>query len=220
MRKFWMPGVMFVLICVGVSFKSHAEINGIKGDYVEVRTASVFAGACQYNGELTTTGRDALMAWNVASGQWHGVDLAGVRALAIVSADANLADAGAAHRSELVIDTGATEQQAAAMSEALRMNYKSSLGSVVAVRRAPVNFQHEARTYTVGASDLALMKVEAMPNDECCKMPHLVWYAPLVSLTNRKVGYTKKAIYAGGKVGDTWQRTGENGAFYGDFQTN
>jgi len=47
--------------------------------YVEVRTASVFAGACHYNGEVTTTGRDALMAWNVKSGQWRGVDWQGQR---------------------------------------------------------------------------------------------------------------------------------------------
>src|ERR1700722_1556209 len=39
----------------------------IKGDYVEARTASVFAGACHYNGEVMITGRDAVMAWNVTS---------------------------------------------------------------------------------------------------------------------------------------------------------
>ena len=56
-----------------------------------------------------------------------------------------------------------------------------------------------------------------MPNHECCRMPHLVWYAPLVPLGDRKVGYTKKALYAGGAAGEAWQRSGENSAFYGSF---
>ena len=33
----------------------------IKGDYVEARTASVFAGACHYNGELVTTAKSMLV---------------------------------------------------------------------------------------------------------------------------------------------------------------
>ena len=32
------------------------------GTYVEARTASVFAGACHYNSELVTAGREALLA--------------------------------------------------------------------------------------------------------------------------------------------------------------
>src|SRR5882672_10175595 len=104
MRRFW-----FVAISIGVlagltgvvAPNSRAETEAVKGEYVEVRTASVFAGACHYNGELTTAGRDALMAWNVKSGQWRGTDLAGVRAVAIVSADANLAEATAARHSEI-----------------------------------------------------------------------------------------------------------------------
>ena len=58
-------------------FQSQAENVSLRGDYVEVRTASVFAGACHYNGEVVTTGRDAMMAWNVTSGKWQGVDLSG-----------------------------------------------------------------------------------------------------------------------------------------------
>ena len=46
-----------------------AAFGAVKGDYVEVRTASVFAGPCHYHGELVTTGRDAIMAWNVTSGR-------------------------------------------------------------------------------------------------------------------------------------------------------
>ena len=188
----------------------------IAGDYVEARTASVFAGACHYNGEVVTTGRDAMMAWNVTSGKWQGVDLTGVRVMAVVSADANLGESNAARQSEIIIDSQASRTQALAIVNALKENYAASLGKVVAVHSAPITFERSGRTYAVVTSDAAI-NVEAMPNDLCCRMPNLVWYTPLVGLENRKVGYTSKALYSGRVVGEPWSRSGENSAFYGTF---
>jgi hypothetical protein len=216
MRKLLFAAVAMIVVVSALVFSSRAENVSLRGDYVEVRTASVFAGACHYNGEVTTTGRDAMMAWNVTSGKWQGVDLTGVRAVAIVSSDANLSDNGAARRSEIIIDRSASRTQSLAMLSALKERYVSSLGKIVSVRNAPINFVRSGKTYSVTADDAAI-DVEAMPNDLCCKMPNLVWYAPLVSLENRKVGYTTKALYSGTAVSDPWTRSGENSAFYGSF---
>ena len=76
-------------------------------------------------------------------------------------------------------------------------------------------FKHEGKSYQVASAEAAI-NVEAMPNDLCCRQPYLVWYSPLVQLSGRKVGYTLKAVYSGA-VGDTWERDGENSAFYGSF---
>ena len=216
MRKgFLILAAMFVAVSALV-FSSRAESISLRGDYVEVRTASVFAGACHYNGEVVTTGRDALMAWNVTSGKWQGVDLTGVRVLAIVSADANLGESNAARQSEIIIDSSASRTQALAITNALKEKYAASLGKIVEVRTAPITFERNGRTYAVVTNEAAI-NVEAMPNDLCCKMPNLVWYAPLVGLENRKVGYTSKALYSGKVVGEPWSRSGENSAFYGTF---
>ncbi len=214
-KKLWLALAMIVTVSALV-FSSQAENVGLRGEYVEVRTASVFAGACHYNGEVVTTGRDALMAWNVTSGKWQNVDLTGVRAMAIVNSSSNLAEANAARQSEVIIDSTATRAQAQAMLSALKEKYASSLGQIVEVRNAPVTFEHKDRSYTVKADD-ATINVEAMPNDLCCKMPNLVWYKPLVGIENRKVGYTINASYGGRKVSDPWSRSGENSAFYGVF---
>ena len=217
MRRSWFA-VMAVLVLIGaLVFGASAESVSIRGDYVEVRTASVFAGACHYNAEVTTTGRDALMAWNVTSGSWNGIDLAGVRAMAIVTSDVNLSDNDAARRSEIIIDRNASHSQAVAMLEVLKTKYGGSLGKTVAVDIAPISFDHTGGSYAVNASRLASINVEAIPNDLCCKMPNLVWYSPLVPLGNRKVGYTRDAIYAGDSLGQSWERAGENSAFYGSF---
>ena len=196
---------------------SRAEANRLEGEYVEARTASVFAGACHYNGELTTAGREALMAWSVQEGSWGGVDLAGLRAVAVVGSEANLTDSAAARRSELIVDSAASEAQAKALARAVEGAYGRVLGRVVEVRRAPVSFSADGKSFRVFAPGAASLEVDAMPDELCCRMPHMVWYAPLVPVEARKVGYTRTAAYAGGAAGDAWQRTGENGAFYGTF---
>jgi hypothetical protein len=216
MRKGLLAAFAMMFAVSALVLSSHAENVSLRGDYVEVRTASVFAGACHYNGEVVTTGRDALMAWNVTSGKWQGVDLTGVRVMAIVNADANLDEDNAARRSEIVVDSHASRTQALAMVNALKEKYAASLGQVVAVRSAPISFERNGRAYAVVTSDAAI-NVEAMPNDLCCKMPNLVWYTPLVGLENRKVGYTSKALYSGKTIGEPWSRSGENSAFYGSF---
>ena len=216
MRKGLFIVAAMVVAVSALVFSSQAENVSLQGDYVEVRTASVFAGACHYNGEVVTTGRDAMMAWNVTSGKWQGVDLSGVRVMAIVSADANLGETNAARQSEIIIDSNASSTQALAMVNALKEKYAASLGNVVEVRSAPIKFERKGREYAVLTNEAAI-NVEAMPNDLCCKMPNLVWYSPLVGLENRKVGYTSKALYSGKVVGEPWSRSGENSAFYGTF---
>jgi hypothetical protein len=220
MRRFWFVAMLLGLLsslAAVVAPNSRAENGAVKGEYVEVRTASVFAGACHYNGEMTTTGRDALLAWNVKSGRWQGVDLEGVRAVAIVSASENLAVNNAQRQSEIIIGENASDAQSRAMVDALKSRYIASLGRIISVRRGPMSFEHKGRAYTVRARGFASIDIEPMPDDLCCKMPQLVWYSPLVPLENRKVGYTTKALYEGGDASDPWQRSGENSAFYGSF---
>jgi hypothetical protein len=205
------------MLALGVLvFNSQAENIQIRGDYVEVRTASVFAGACHFNGEVTTTGRDAMMAWNVKDGSWQGVNLAGVRAMAIVNAEDSLGNANAARESQILIDSSATRAQSLAMFNVLKEKYAGSLGKIVSVKNVPITFVRMGNTFAV-ATDKAAIDVQAMPNDLCCRMPNLVWYTPLVGLENRKVGYTTNATYSGTDVSEPWSRSGENSAFYGSF---
>jgi hypothetical protein len=220
MRKFLIPsviGLALVLTCGAALVSSRAEADGVRGVYVEARTASVFAGACHYNGELTTAGREAVLAWSVKEGSWGGVSLAGVRAVAVVGSEANLTDSAAARRSELIVDSNVSAAQSKAFARGIESVYGRVLGRVVEVRRAPVSFSAEGKSFKVSAAGAAVLDVEAMPDDLCCRMPQLVWYAPLVSVEGRKVGYTRTAAYAGGAAGEAWQRTGENSAFYGTF---
>jgi hypothetical protein len=191
--------------------------NHLRGDYVEARTASVFAGACHFNGELTTTGREAQMVWHVQKGAWNGTSLDGLTAMAAITGDRNLRDESASRRSVLYIDAKATSAQAEALAAALRQRYGSALGEVVAVKRTPITFAHQGEDYRVDANGVGRLVVDAMPNHECCKQPNLVWYSPLVAISGSRVGYTRASGIQDKTLGAAWSKEGQNTAFYGTF---
>jgi len=222
--KFIVSGFALVIasaLCSGstapVANSADQSASKVTGDYVEVRTASVFAGACHYNGELVTVGHEAIAAWNFTSGAWHGVDLTGVRAMAAVSSDANLGLEQAARKTELVVDSAATAEQAAAVASLLNQKCGAQLGTIVSTRRAPVSFRQNGGQYLVKSDGYGSMSVKAMPDAGCCKQPNLVWYSPLCPVTGRKVGFTQSAGYTAGTLADPWQREGDNSAFYGSI---
>ena len=62
----------------------------ITGDYVEARTAEVFAGGCIMSSEAETIGRQAVLAWRIRSGEFNDVTLDGLSVMAAVSGDRNL----------------------------------------------------------------------------------------------------------------------------------
>jgi hypothetical protein len=191
--------------------------NGLKGDYVEARTASVFAGACHYNGEVMSTGNEAEMVWHIREGSWNGVSVSGLSAVAAVASEANLQEEDAARRSVLYIDAKATDAQAAALTAALKERYGKSLGTVIAVKRAPIDFTRTDENYRVTAKGVTNLTVDAMPNHECCKQPNMVCYKPLVELKDRKVGFTRSSGITDKTLGQTWEKTNQNTAFYGTF---
>jgi hypothetical protein len=131
MKRVLFASLIATLALGGLVLSSKADNIQLRGDYVEVRTASVFAGACHFNGEVTTTGRDAMMAWNVSNGSWQGVNLAGVRAMAIVRAEDSLGNSNAARESQILIDSSASRAQSLALFNALKEKYASSLGKIV-----------------------------------------------------------------------------------------
>jgi len=192
---------------------------GITGDYVEARTASVFAGACHYNGELTTTGRDAEMVWHFRSGATHGVDVSGLTVIAATTASDNLKDEAAKRRSVLFIDDRATGPQMKAVAGLLMTSYKDALGSVAAIKRAPITFARVGESFRVDAKGVGKLTVDAMPNKECCKQPNLVWYRPLVDISDRRVGFTRESGIEDSTLGVSWSKSNQNTAFYGTFST-
>lgn len=189
----------------------------LSGEYVEARTCNVYTGACHAMSEATTTGREALMAWDIEQGTVDGVKVNGVKVVAAVTADANLAHDPANVRSVLYVDSRATAAQKDAIVRTLESRYAKELGTVVAVKSAPVTFAKDGLEYTVRVPNAAFVKTTRYAGD-CCIMPHEVWYQPLVSLKSSMVALASSNEFKGAPELDTrWSRPGENSSFVGNF---
>jgi hypothetical protein len=188
-----------------------------RGDYVEARTASVFAGACHFGAEATTQGRAAVLGWHVRAGAHRGVDLSGVDAVAVVSAEANLADPAAARRAVLYLDAAATPAQREAVRAWLVAEHGASLGRVVRVKVTPVGVERDGDAFALSAGLDVELSGDALPDRACCRMPYDVWYEPLAPVAGRLVGRTQEFRVRERALDRAWSRPGENAAFFGRF---
>jgi hypothetical protein len=184
---------------------------------VEARTASVFAGACHYNGELTTAGREAEIVWHIREGEWNGVTLNGLTVIAAVLADDNLREEKATRRTVLYVDSKANCKQFNALLAAVRAKFEKQLGRLADVKQVPITYARQGDTFQVESKGITKLVVQAMPNAECCKMPNRVWYKPLVSIQNRRVGFTVISGIQDEENEINWSRGSDNTAFYGSF---
>ena len=71
MRKTFLTVAAMLVAVTALVFSSQAENVSLRGDYVEVRTASVFAGACHFNGEVVTTDGPFAEAKEQLGGFWE-----------------------------------------------------------------------------------------------------------------------------------------------------
>src|SRR5205085_12237615 len=122
-----------------------------------------------------TTGREAILAWNIKAGKADGVNLAGLNAVAVVTSEDNLAKGTAPHRTVLYVDSRATDTQRAALATTLQTRYGSTLGQVVAVYAAPITFAKDGLDYTVRIPGAAYVKTTRFACNHCV-MPHTTWY--------------------------------------------
>ena len=128
MRRTVTAGVMGLLLMTAVGVSAR---GAIQGDYVEVRSADIYAGACYANSEVGLVGKEAMLAWKVKSGSWQGVDVSGLGVVAVVKASATLGDpyhSPLPARAVLILD----ERASAAQRQALTEFVQSMAGPLVA----------------------------------------------------------------------------------------
>lgn len=188
----------------------------VKGDYAEARSAAVYAGACHYNGEVMTQGREAVMAWKVREGQVNGIRVDGLSVVAVVAGGANLAEAGAARRSVLYVDAKATPEQRDALVNLLKAKAGAALGNVAAVQSAPVVFDASKEQVKVSAGNAANLNLSRYPCEHC-RMPSQVWYKPLAPSKDAAVAQGIATGFSDKTLGVSWSSASVDNAFVGTF---
>jgi hypothetical protein len=194
----------------------------IYGDYAEVRTADVYTGPCFANGEVGLTGNEAVLAWRVQKGTWNDVALDGLSVLAVVRANATLGDPYAdplPARVVLIVDERATPAQRTALIDFARRQNRALLNNVVAVKSAPIEFEHLRHGYTtVKAGSFAVISTRPLhESDQICRNEE-VFYQPLVAhLSHAMPAMATDSGYQGKDLDVTWREFNRRGSFVGTF---
>lgn len=209
---------MCAAIGTGVAYTvTHMDVPpNVTGQYVEVRSATVFAGGCHVNAEADHQGRRALMGFRLEEGRWLDEDLAGVQMAAAVASDENLSDGGA-RRSVVYIDESVTGPRRAEALEWLKGAYGDSLGEVESVVSAPVSVRRGGADFSIEVSGVLTVEGSLLPDLECCTMPESVWYEPLVNAPDAVVGSTTRCRFEGAGSIAAWTYEDQNNAFIGSF---
>ncbi len=200
---------------------THPDVPPIvSGQYVEVRDASVFAGACHVNSEAESQGRQALLGWHVDGGRFLELDLAGVEVAAAVTSDGNLSD-GLPRRSVVYLDRDLDAELRKETLFWLREVHGEALGTIEAVVDADVDVFRDGPRFGIDVEGVAHVRGATMPDGECCTMPESVWYEPLAETETKAVmvGLAEDCRFRGDRGLPAWSYEDRNNAFAGAFTT-
>ncbi len=216
MKKNLIFTALALLAAIGMAFAVQA--TPVQGEYLEARAASVYIGACHFGAEFVEGGKEATLIWNIQSGSWDNVSLAGLTVVAIVTAQDNLAIDTETRKSVLYVDVNATAQQRTAVTHLMQTKRAAILGKLVATKVAPITFKKDSTKYDVQVGEILTLTANRYPCAGCTQ-PHQIWYKPLTDIQNAIVGKSDTYRY---KDKDTlpvmWSQGGqENNVFVGSF---
>jgi hypothetical protein len=198
------------------------ENGRITGEYVEARTAEVFAGGCIMNSEAETMGRQAIMAWRITSGSFEGVPLDGLTVAAAVAGDRNLGmrEMGGEEPTEvraiITVDARATAVQRDALVRLARELSGGLITKVVRVDTAPLRFATTQKYVEVSVPDAVMLTVnKEMTHDPSCGA--MQWFKPFTKLQTPAMGVAETHQYSGEGLGTRWSAPNKRSAFFGTF---
>jgi hypothetical protein len=227
-----MTALCGVLVLVG---SSAAGAAGIRGDYIEARTADVFTGPCFSNAEVFIYGSQAVMAWKVTEGSFDGVDLSGLGIAAAVQGTTTFSEDDPDHaRAILIVDEKADSQQHDALVALARSLAGRRLSNVVAVKSARISMKLEEHamadaghhaTHGMPQAPAAsfwvpgLASIVTRPLDErdhACGN-EVIAYEPLSRGASVLPAYTLGHQFKGQGLNSTWDDPNCRSSFVGHF---
>ena len=210
------------LVVSAASLSAHDK-GRITGEYVEARTAEVFAGGCIMNSEAETLGRQAVMAWRITSGAFEGVTLDGLTVAAAVAGDRNLGmremggEEPTAVKAVITVDPRANAAQRDALVKLVRELSSGLITHVVRVDVAPVKFATSQNYIDVSVPDMGLTLTvnKQMTHDPSCGA--MQWFKPFTKLADAAMGVAEEHSFHGHGLNSKWSAPNKRSAFYGTF---
>jgi hypothetical protein len=204
-----------------VLFAAPVFASSVHGEYVEARTAEVFAGGCVMSSQAETMGKTAVLAWHVTQGIYDGQTLDGLSVVAAVAGDRNLGireiggEAPSSVRAVVYVDQRATRAQRRALVKMADELSQGLISEIVEVKVAPVTFDSSVHAVQVTAGDASLSVTKHMHHDPSCGATK--WFTPFTRLESPTMGITEVLSYSGRELDTRWSDPHKRSSFYGDF---
>lgn len=211
---------MVLAALVGLTGSTLMAGSSISGTYVEARTAEVFTGGCIMSSEADTVGKQAILAWKVDRGSFNGISLDGLSVVAALSGDTNLGiheigGVRAVVRSAVVVDERANAAQRIALVAMATELAKGSVGTVVNVTSAPIQFANTEHGVSVSTSQVKLDVSKHLDHDPTCGS--MQWFAPLSKVTEASMSQTEQHSFTGNSLGTKWSAPNRRSSYIGTF---
>jgi len=193
----------------------------ITGQYVEARTAEVFAGGCIMSSEAETIGRQAVMAWRIDSGAFGGETLDGLRVVAAVSGDRNLGireiggEAPSYVQAVVYVDERASRAQQQALTALARELSRGLITEVVRVTPVAIAFDDRPGTIDVRAGESELSVKKSIEHGPACGA--MKWFTPFSVVHSPAMGTTRAHGFTGQGLDTRWSAPNRRSAFFGEF---
>jgi hypothetical protein len=226
------------VLCVAFVALNTSDVcaAGIRGDYVEARTADVFTGPCFSNAEVFITGKEAVMAWKVTSGSWNGVDLAGLCIAAAVNGSTTFSeDQPEQAAAVLIVDSKANSQERVALIDMAKTlgGARLSRVSVVTSARMSLKLEDHAKSATplehsahampksprasFWAAGLAQIVTRPLDERDHACGNEVVAYPPLSKSVDVQPAYTLGHSFKGDGLNTQWTDPNCRSSFVGHF---
>ena len=193
----------------------------LRGDYLEVRTCDLFATPTA-KGE---SGREATLAWKIASGSWEGVNLSGLSAVAIVEAKWTLGDPDKSPlpiRNVLLFDEKTSNEQLSALRSFVKHQLGALLGTVVEERTVPMQLTFgtgvKKGSVKLAAGDVVRVETRRVEHadDDCGgEKP---FFGPFTSLADSLPSFTLEHSVKETLLFHKWTDLFSRSAFVGSFE--
>lgn len=193
----------------------------VVGQYVEARTAEVFAGGCIMSSEAETIGRQAVMAWRIDAGSFQGQTLDGFRVVAAVSGDRNLGireiggESPSYVRAVVYVDERANDAERAALAGLVRQLSRGLITEVVQVAPVAISFDETADAVDVAAGESRLTVRKSVEHGPACGS--MKWFTPFSVVESPALGTTLAHQFTGRGLDTRWSAPNRKSAFFGAF---
>lgn len=195
----------------------------IEGNYVEVRSCDVFTAACFANSEVGLTGEEAILAWDVKKGTHRGVNLEGLKVVAVIRASGTLGDTSATvypARSILFVDSKADAAQSDALVAFAKDAAGQLLANVIRIEKSDITMSFDANRAgfaTLRAGDAVAIETRALMHSDMHCGNDEAYYAPLTDVDNTVVAFTERDMFSKHGLGVTWDESGRRSAWLATF---